>query len=118
MLSSILATLGTDAPGTLIDSAMGIALVVLELADALAMTATAHAGADADWFRKKIHARRRGALSWTKGHDDLAVGHVQYANRPPHFKAKTGYLGRSFQRPRFCCRCETVCRISGLESGV
>jgi hypothetical protein len=98
MLASILPTLETEAPGSTVDSIMGVALTVFELADALAVTAAAHTGVNADWFRKRIHGRRRGALSWTESHDDLAVGHVEYSNRPANFIAKKGHPGTGFYR--------------------
>jgi len=98
MLSSIVPTVETEAPGTVIDLVVGVGLVVFDLADAVARVAFSHTGVDVDWFLKKVHSRRRGAISWTSSHPNL-VGHVEYASRSPEFKAETGHLGASFQRP-------------------
>jgi hypothetical protein len=99
MLSSIVPTVETEAPGTVIDVVVGVGLIVFDLADAVARVASSHTGVDVDWFLKKVHSRRRGAISWTSAHKNLSVGHVEYASRPPAFKAEKGYLGASFRRP-------------------
>jgi hypothetical protein len=99
MLSSIVPTLETEAPGTAIELVVGVGLVVFDLADAVARVAAAHTGVYVDWFLKKVHSRRLGANSWTNGGRSLSVGHVEYASRPPEFKAAEGHLGASFRRP-------------------
>jgi hypothetical protein len=99
MLSSIVPTLETEAPGTVIDVVVGVGLILFDLADAVARVASGHTGVDVDWFLKKVHSRRRGAISWTSAHKNLSVGHVEYAGRLPEFKAEEGHLGASFHRP-------------------
>jgi len=99
MLSSIVPTLETEAPGTAIELVVGVGLVVFDLADAVARVAAGHTGVDVDWFLKKVHSRRLGAISWTSSDRSLSVGHVEYASRDPDFEATKGHLGASFRRP-------------------
>lgn len=100
MLPSLVGTTNDEPLSSTIETYVATSGAVLELGDAFASVAAAHADIGVDWFLKKNHLRRRGMLSWTARHTDLAVDHREYASRGASWEPSPGYLGDAFRAER------------------